>query len=414
MNALTRELWFLVRDKAVCFWLLLSLICASSSIYFGMLEVQAQQRTIAELQQADETEQQVMAAKYQEWGMTAYYTFHLTYAPPSGFAFVALGQRDVQPWKHRVRMLALEGQIYEADTQNPDFALLGRFDYAFVVAILLPLFVIFLLYDLRASERINGRFELIDSIDHHVWLTRASLRVALLILSFLLPLWGVSLMQNVAFLTIVLASLIVIGYALIWALIVTLCARRFANVNHHCLSVLVAVWFALAIVIPGGLKVGVDSVISVPDTGELLMTQREAVNDAWDLPVAQTMEPFIERHPQWAAYTQMDSTFEWKWYYAFQQVGDQVAEPLLLAYRDGRKQRDELASLLSWLAPPAKVERLFQALAQTDMNAYIDYENQIRSFHHDLRQYYYPKVFKELEYSQSELNKRPKFVEGYH
>jgi ABC-2 type transport system permease protein len=32
------------------------------------------------------------------------------------------------------------------------------------------------------------------------------------------------------------------------------------------------------------------------------MTQREAVNDAWDLPKAATMDAFVERHPQWAAY----------------------------------------------------------------------------------------------------------------
>lgn len=39
-----------------------------------------------------------------------------------------MGQRDVQPWKHRIRLLALESQIYERDVGNPSIALVGRFD----------------------------------------------------------------------------------------------------------------------------------------------------------------------------------------------------------------------------------------------------------------------------------------------
>ena len=34
--------------------------------------------------------------------------------------------------KHRIRALALEGQIYERDTGNPVLALTGRFDFAFL------------------------------------------------------------------------------------------------------------------------------------------------------------------------------------------------------------------------------------------------------------------------------------------
>ena len=51
----------------------------------------------------------------------------------------------------------LEGQIYENDTTNPELAYLGHLDFAFVIAILTPLFLIMLLYDLRAVERTAGR-----------------------------------------------------------------------------------------------------------------------------------------------------------------------------------------------------------------------------------------------------------------
>ncbi|MEO1188631.1 MAG: hypothetical protein AAFW60_06130, partial [Pseudomonadota bacterium] len=146
MSALTREFWFLARDRAAQVWLLIAFAAASFAVMFGLQEVAAQRDTIDRLKVADAIEREVAIEEYRDWGSAGYYTFHLTYDAPSEFTFAALGQRDTAPWKHRIRMLALEGQIYETDAPNPDFALIGRFDYAFVVAILAPLFLILLLH----------------------------------------------------------------------------------------------------------------------------------------------------------------------------------------------------------------------------------------------------------------------------
>ncbi len=410
MNGLKRELWFLSRDKSAMFWLLIAFACASLAIFFGLQEVQSQRLIIERLKQADAIEQQVMGEAHRDWGSAAYYTFHLTYDEPSDFAFVALGHRDLQPWKHRIRMLALEGQIYEADAQNPDFALVGRFDYAFVVAVLLPLFTIFLLYDLRTRERANGRFELLDSANKNVWRARSTIRLSMLCLTFLFPLWLVGLSQGVEVLNISTASLTVIVYALLWWCLVNWVTRR-EFTGTFSLAALIGVWFGFTILIPAGMKLAIDHVVPIPNNGELLLTQREAVNDAWDLPVEATMEPFIARHPEWAEYTDMEGTFEWKWYYAFQQVGDQTAEPISLAYRDARQRRDQLASVWSWLAPSAKVERVFQSMANTDAEAYYQYENRIRKFHERLRLYYYPHLFKGNEFTNEALEMRPEYAD---
>ena len=59
------------------------------------------------------------------------------------------------------------------------------------------------------------------------------------------------------------------------------------------------------------------------------MLQRESVNDAWDLPKEETMQVFLERHPEWADHAKIERPFEWKWYYAFQQVGDLKTEKII-------------------------------------------------------------------------------------
>lgn len=121
------------------------------------------------------------------------------------------------------------------------------------------------------------------------------------------------------------------------------------------------------------------------------------------------MDPFLERHPEWAEYATMEGTFEWKWYYAFQQVGDQKVEPLSVAYRDGRQKRDQLSAAFSWLSPPAKIERVFQSLARTDTRAAATYEQKVRAFHAELRDYYYPLMFTDAPFTEDAISTRPSY-----
>ena len=58
-------------------------------------------------------ERELVLISQNDWGGLAYASFHFVYNEPSAFAFAALGQREGEPWKHRIRALALEGQIYE-------------------------------------------------------------------------------------------------------------------------------------------------------------------------------------------------------------------------------------------------------------------------------------------------------------
>jgi ABC-2 type transport system permease protein len=153
----------------------------------------------------------------------------------------------------------------------------------------------------------------------------------------------------------------------------------------------------------------IDRAVPLPSGADIIMTQREAVNDAWDLPKATTMAAFVERHPQWAAHSAVERPFEWKWYFAFQQVGDQKAQALSEALTAGRQQRDQWAGRLAWLAPPVLLERALQALAGTDVQAGLAYEAQVRAFHAALREFYYPKLFLNEPFDPAALQGLPQF-----
>jgi len=137
------------------------------------------------------------------------------------------------------------------------------------------------------------------------------------------------------------------------------------------------------------------------------LTQREAVNDAWDIPKEATYEPFFEHQPEWANYTKWDGAdgFEWKWYFAFQQVGDQKAEGLSQDYRDRRLKRDERTSRFSLISPASLMQRQFEKLARTDASASLAYEARVRKFHEELREWHYPRLFKNTAF-EAEAAKR--------
>jgi len=410
MSALSREFWFLTRDRAALLWLGLAFMAAAIAVFLGLQEVSDQRASIADLIEADQIEREIVAADQADWGSAAYYSFHLTYDEPSNFAFAALGQRDVAPWKHRIRMLALEGQIYETDTSNPDFALIGRFDFGFVASLLAPLFLIMILHDLRSRERAAGRLDLLDATasSNGIWRYRSLLRTVLLWACLAIPLWIGGLISGSSLSTLFVASLIVLTHLLFWWGVSTLVTKRGWSSPVNLVGLLGA-WVLFAVIVPGAIKAGVNTAVPVPDGGDILLTQREAVNDAWDLPKEATYEPFVERHPELKEYAKTDVPFEWKWYYAFQQVGDQKAEELSQAYMNGRVKRDQIAGVLAVLSPPVLTDRLLQSQARTNTAASLAYEQSVRSYHGQLRAWYYPRMFRGEEFEVDLLSQRPQF-----
>ncbi|WP_285712696.1 DUF3526 domain-containing protein [Erythrobacter oryzae] len=411
MTALLREARFMLRDRGAMVWIALALLLSAAATGFGIAEVRDQRATIAVLLEEDAKDRANAISKYDAWGDAAYDAFHLTYAPPSKLAFAALGQRDTAPWLHRVRMLALEGQIHEADTRNADFGLIGRFDFAFLAATVAPLLLILLLHDLRAGERVAGRHDLLVATAGRalrLWLPRAGMRFAALALALLLPFWAGALVEGAPALQVLAASGLVLGALLVWWLIVEAVGRR-PGTPAALLAALVGIWLALALILPAVAKTAIEASHPVPDGAEILMLQREAVNDAWDKPKAATMEPFLARHPEWRAHGTVDKPFEWKWYYAFQQVGDMQAEPIVRAYREGRLARDRAAGIAAFLSPASLVERGFERLAGTDTQAMIGYEDRVRAFHAELRAFHYPLLFRDPPYDPLAFEKLPRY-----
>lgn len=412
MKHVWREINFLMRQRASVWAIALLAGLAALSVGLGLQEVARQKAAISEviaLQKKDTAAIKVFAT---DAGDAAYYRFHPTWDPPSALAFAALGQRDIAPSTLRIRALALEGQIYENEAQNPELALPGRFDFAFVLIYLAPLVLVVLFYDLWSGEREAGRLSSLLAVPKawvRIWLPRVAARFGLVSSVLVVVFWGGALISGagigdtIAFTALILALL---GF---WTLIATWVAKG-AGSSPTNAAVLATIWFVITLIAPAGSNLVINAATPIPDGAAIMRENREAVHDAWDIDRDATLQRFYKLYPEYATSPPMQRPFEWKWYYAFQHLGDQQVEPLSTAYRAGIVEREARAGLVALALPPIAIQRALYRIAGTDMSAQWDYQDRIRAYHTQLRTYYYPFLFSAKPFTSADFDAAPAYA----
>ncbi len=394
-SSLSREWWFLLRDRQAVATFAAALLLAIVAVGMGLRDVAIQEEEIAALESSTVEDLRVTLADQPDSGSAAYYAFRLAYDPPSELAFAAKGVRDDLPWKHRVRILALEGQIYETDAGNPELGQVGRFDYAFLIAVLAPLLVILLMHDMIDGERRGNRLDLLEATAGNasaLFSLRSLLRAGVLGAALLTPFVVAAAWSGSSVVDIVLLVAVTLGYLLLWTAVSLWTARRL-DAGATTAAALLGVWALTVLAIPLTAAALAERWVDVPEGGEILLTQRETVNRAWDIPKSETMDAFVASHPEWAEHADIPTPFEWQWYYAFQQVGDESVAELSAALRDGVRRRDQIMQRAALLSPPLFVDRFFTRRAGTDMRAFQRYDACVRDFHESLRKAHYPMLF---------------------
>jgi ABC-2 type transport system permease protein len=271
--------------------------------------------------------------------------------------------------------------------------------------------VIALLHDLFAAERSAGRLLLLQATPfawRRLWWPRIGSRMALVLAALLLPLAGGVLASGTALADALAVGLLVVAAVVFWtvlALAVVTRAQRAATAA----ATLVGLWFALTLVLPSAANLVVNAAVPVPAGAEIARANREAVHDGWDLPRAATLERFVALHPEWAAHTRMSTPFHWKWYFAFQHLGDVAVAELASAHHAGIAEREAWAQRAAWLLPPIAVHRAMHARAGTDVRAQLAFQVRVRAFHDRLRAFYYPYLFLDRPFGREDFARAPRF-----
>ena len=301
------ELRLLARDLAA--WLILVLFAAALGygIWNGA-RVAERTREAAEtlVKYADDVDTQVRAhlEKQAANAMTISRAGSVAVLPPAPLPLLATGQSDVSPGHESVVLWQLgTPSPTPSELENPSHLLAGRFDLAFVLVWLYPLFLLALVYDLMASDREAGtlRLALSQGIAPWRWMARRALAHGLPILTLAAAGTLVAgLMDSSADSSarLTLAVGVVLAYGLFW-IALAMAVNAVARSGASAATALGAAWVAFVLVAPSLLNVTVESLYPTPSRPELVALGRRASGEAQKRG-GELLDSFYRDHPELA------------------------------------------------------------------------------------------------------------------
>ncbi len=401
-------------DRGLLILTALTLFAGIYGIYYGTTEVDRQRANILALSELTEHNVQELKEKYPgdaDAGDIGYY--HSTFAVnhPDSWASLSIGQRDVNPYYIKLRLLNLQSQLYDTENINPLKVLSGNFDLAFVLVYLFPLLIVGLCFNILSSEKEQGTLPLLLSQPIGLPLVvgaKLTFRMMIVLgLALLLSVMGMVWGQVVPDVRVGLWLVVVLLYCLFWFSVAFLVAALQKNSAFNAVALL-GVWLLLTIIIPALLNVYVAVKQPVPQALALTIKQREEVHGGWDKPKRETMEKFFAHYPQWTDTTEIQGRFAWRWYYAFHQLGDLAVEDLAKDYQNGLQARHQLVERLNVLSVPVNVQGIFNAMAGTDLPSHLAFMQSATRYHDSIREFYYPFLFNQVAFTHADYEKEPR------
>lgn len=403
-----------IRSGGIAYAVLLLLGLGVYAGWQGNRRIQAAEAAVAAAETAYRDQLAYLSSIYPpttEAGELLYYLAFPASQPSSRLSALAGGRTEVETANLRIRLLALEGQLYEQETLNPRLAAAGHLDLTFILIALLPLFVIAVTYDIVSGERERGTWEMARLFARPRRLVAAKIGARVILAAGLVT----SLALIAAFLAGVdadgragWAALLIALHTLFWFAFCLGVAggRRSSTANA---MILVGAWVALTFLAPAVLSLTNALLHPVPEALELTVRQRQGYHEAWDLPRAETMESFFEDYPQWKDWIVPEDEFTWAWYYAMNHRGDQAARDASRAYRDVLTQRDKWARRWSLLVPPLATQIALDRLSSTDLGTQLAYQEAVRGYHERLKEHFQPILFSAAPIDQVDWDRAPAF-----
>lgn len=412
------ELILLLKQRSVLLLLLISVALTSLSLLNGWQNISHMRAQIshAQLEEQRQRERQLVAYADQgkiDAGEVGYYVFHYVYQHPSEWSFIALGNRLVTPYVQRIRLLGLQGQLYDGESHHPEYVMLGSFDYAFWLVFFSPLLCIALMHDLKASEFEAQRLKLLASLVKNpfiFWARRIFIRWVLIFMTLIIPLAIFSILKNLTLPSLIVIITTTCLYTLFWTMVCIMVSLRARALNASLNAILLAsAWLLVCVILPNLSQLWLNDRYPAQDGSQIALQHRQLVHGAWDLEKTDTLNPFYEIYPQWQHTPPVTGRFHWKWYYAFQHMADVRLTSNVMAREHALLQRHQATISLGLILPSIWVQRSLEDIAQSNIIHLLNHRQQITEFHNRLRHFLYPYLFEEKALTSQEFGHMPAF-----
>ncbi|TMO84864.1 DUF3526 domain-containing protein [Pseudoalteromonas spongiae] len=413
MSLVNLELKLLFRNRGFLLQLAVYLVLSLGAVVIGFNHYNKQLTEI-------EKQHQFAAADIAQWqaagdkatpGGLGYYLHSPAVKTPSPWSILFKGESQELLTINRIRLLALQGQLYNEPINNSEHLRLTWLDLGFVWVYLLPLLIGFITVTRLAEDKQTGRWQLFSanlSTGSKLLITRIAISVSVLFILNVLVLLAATAFTDITLsLDTVWLLTILFCYMLFWASVSYLISKLVKQANLSVLAFVVS-WLVLAIAIPSA-RFSSQLDVSQSNTGvSLLMTQRQSINDSWDRDKQADLDTFLAAYPKWQETSKLGEAFDWKWYYAMQTLSDDAAKPMANDYLTHIENANK-APVFRALSPVLNVDLLLTRLANTDRQSDLDMKAQVTDWYNALKDHWYPYLFFNKAYSPQAIADAPKF-----
>lgn len=398
-----------IRSKGTKIGLVFLLVIGFISLLIGQQFQQKQQNNItqAAIYQKEHIARNAAFHK-DEIGLLLYYIKFSLVSNTLPINSLAIGQRDVNPSIQSVTIRGLEAQKYDAELHNPNNLLSGNIDFSFVMIYLFPLLIIAFSYNLVSEEKESGTWKIVATQTENTFLYILKLfyiRILSLILLLTIVLFAAVLFLEIPFDTSLLTFYgLGILYILFWFAISFFIVSLQKNSNFNAV-ILLTIWLFIIIILPAIINTYVVNKYPIPEALELTVKQRNAYHEKWDMDKKITMDKFYHHYPQFKKYPLPEGEFNWLWYYAMQQAGDDDSAKQSQELENKLQQRNHASQLIAQFIPTLHTQIQLNEIAKSDLGNQLLFLKETKLFHEKMRLYFYPKIFDNAEVSKENWSK---------
>ncbi|KEO74090.1 DUF3526 domain-containing protein, partial [Anditalea andensis] len=403
-----------VRSRITWLGFAIVFIIGVYAIFHGKILIAEQQKVINQVDavQEDQLRTHIIHNADQEVGALLYYQFFYTKNEPSKWAAFSVGQRDINAYTLKVRMLAVEGQLYDTELSNPNTLLSGNLDLSFVIIFLFPLLIISLCFNILSGEQESGIWALVASqpvSEMKVLLMKFLVRfLPIFILMGLLLTLSVLILNLPIDQPLFLIFTLSTAYIIFWFLVVYIIVLFRQHSNFNAVTLL-SVWLLLVVLIPAFANVLVSSLVPIPEALATAVVQREAYHEKWDMPKNIVMDPFFTSYPQYSHYPIPEDRFSYGWYYAMMFAADKEANNSSAVLFDKLAKRQELGIKIGFFVPSLFLQNQFNRIAKTDLEDHVNYLRSVKAYHREISEFFYPYVFEAVLPAELDWDLVPKY-----
>jgi len=331
--------------------------------------------------------------------------------PPAPLPLLAVGQTDLTPGHESVVLWKLAASAdNRSELENPSHLLAGRFDLAFVLVWLYPLFLLALLFDLLAGDREAGtlRLALAQGATPGRWMVHRALARALPILALALAATLVAGFfggSGGTFARVLMSAAVVLAYGLFWAALavaVNVVSRSAAGAA----TALGAAWVLIVLIAPTLLNVAVESLHPTPSRPELIAAGRQASGDA-EKRGGELLNSFYRDHPELAPPgEQADLAAQ---HLTVQSEVGRALDPVRQKFDQQLARQQTAVGRWRFLSPAIAMHEALTDLAGTGYWRHRAFREQVNEFKKTVSDFYTPKIHRREGLTLSDAERLPRF-----